>query len=213
MPKRAKDTGYQRWVENDVRYSTGASHDWRPGGARYVSAEDAVDQYLRLQSEMNGQPAIDYERAMGVDTSPSPENPATLKAHEAFFLEERIFKQARRWVRPYHWRVWGVIRFDMYSIREAYRTEERRRRREIKDTHTAEELEAWCAHYRLEFPEVDDPWTRLKAEPGISHQTAWRYRRLVDQRVEQALAEEGVLVRGAVRPDEVPDTPPTEVPA
>jgi hypothetical protein len=194
-------TEYDRWMENDVRYSTDAAHDWRPGGRRYLSAEDAVDQYLRLRSEMSGQPAIDYERAMCVDTSPSPENPASLQAHEAFFLKQ-MFRRARQKVEDFEWRVWGVIRIECYTLAEAARAEQKRRRQELKRLHGREQLEAWCEHYRKSMPDGEDPWSRLLEQPGISDETARTYRDEVDARIEQQLVGQGVLIRNAVRDED-----------
>lgn len=195
-------TGYKRWMENDFRYSTDAAHDWRPGGRRYVSAEDAVDQYLRLRAEMRGAPAIDYERAMCVDTSPSPENPASLQAHEVFFLEQ-VFARTRRKVPRYKWRVWGAVRVQRASLAEAARAEQVQRRTELKRIHDFEELERWCEHYHETFPrDAENPWEVLLEKAGISTETARTYRDAVDAQIEQQLVGEGSLVRNAVRDDE-----------
>jgi len=193
------------WLEDTSTYSSDLDRDWRVHRATYVSAEDAVDQYLRLRSEMQGMPAIDYERAIAVDSSPTPQNPASLKAHEAFFLE-RIFHRVRGEVGRHRWRVWGLVRVHRYTLREAAREEQLHRREEIQYLHSRDGLRAWCDRYGVPFPaDAQDPFQYRRDHTGISPespQTAKRYRDNVDARLEEELVSEGSLIRDAVREDE-----------
>ncbi|MFB6374068.1 MAG: hypothetical protein ABEN55_13365 [Bradymonadaceae bacterium] len=216
MNRHHRETDYRQWLEDDLRYSTSADHDWRAGGHKYTSARDAVDRYLRLQSDMDGQPAIDYEQAMCVDASPAPENPASTRAHEAFFLE-KVFRATRRDVEIHQWRVWCLVcgvRFgdsmrgepiDQRSFREAARMEGRYRRAELQRLHHLDDLESWCEAYGLPFPSNQkDPFEYRMEKPGITSscpKTAKRYRDAVDAQLEQHLVGRGAFV-GTVRPGE-----------
>lgn len=205
---------YKDWMDDDLRYSTESSWHgtgWRPDGPRYTSARDAVDHYHRLQAQLEGQPGIDYERVMGVDTSPAPENPANVRASEFVYLRG-VFERAHDRVAPEKWRVWGAVRFDLYSLREAARLERKERRREIHRCIDRDALRAWASHYNKPFPDgAEDPWDLLADDPGIQKDAARYYRDEVDAAVEQLLVGEHVLIKDPVRRQE--DARPVEAAA
>ena len=116
-------------LDNSLELSNLALREWRP--RRYVSAEHAVDQYLRMRSLMGGEKAMDYQKiSLRVQTSPAPENPALDAVDDIVELEAAMGTIKGR-VSTGEWTAWCAIRVFRKSLREvsgcSKSTAERRR--------------------------------------------------------------------------------------
>lgn len=94
--------------ENLLALSTAAFHE--AGPRRYLSADHAVGEYLKLRSLVEACPALDYERiGMMVQSQAAPENPHIDKMSEIWFLE-KVFERARGLSTDLHWAHWVRVR-------------------------------------------------------------------------------------------------------
>lgn len=136
-------------IENSSSLSTLQSSYMR---RRYLSADDAVGEYLRAVALIDGSAAIDYEKPM-VQSTPSAENPA-LDAIDDVMELRRVFVVSSARVQPEHWVV-------------------------------------WCERRIRQRP--------FRSMPGVSARTARRWVEFVDAKVEQELADRGLMVRSTMR--------------
>lgn len=95
-------------LENSLLLST---HQSYTGLRRYMSADDAVGEYLRAMSAIDGCAAIDYAKPL-VQTAPSPENP-NLNAIDDIIELRRVFVLTAARVQRDHWIVWCERRINL----------------------------------------------------------------------------------------------------
>lgn len=119
---------------------------------RYVSADDAVGEYVRALTLIDGAPAIDYAKPL-VQSAASPENPALNAIDDVLDLQQ-VFALTRARVKAEHWVVWCERRVNQRPFGEMH---------------------------------------------GVASRTARRWVEYVDAKVEQELAERGLLVRSVMR--------------
>lgn len=119
---------------------------------QYLSADDAVGEYLRAMTLIDGAPAIDYAKPL-VQSTASPENPA-LNAIDDVLDLRRVFALSRLRVKHEQWVVWCERRVNQ---------------------------------------------TAFRGMPGVAASTARRWVEYVDAKVEQELADMGLLVRSTLR--------------
>lgn len=179
--------------------------DWhgrpeRPGGARYKSAEDAVDAYLRLLSSLEGV-AIDYQEVYTSEGAGTKPGPGDARTTELVYLVG-VFRDTCDRVAVDQWRVWTMIRRHRLSLREAATAESKKQRAEVRACPHLEALGEWEARYGHEVPDgADQPYRAAQDVAGISHDTARRYRDHVDSQVEQILVGDGAMGGPSVRTD------------
>ncbi len=94
--------------ENLLALSTAAMSEPRP--RKYLSAEHAVGEYVRLKTLIEACPALDYERiGMMVQSQAAPENPHLDKLSEIWFLED-VFTEAHELAGETRWKHWVKVR-------------------------------------------------------------------------------------------------------
>ncbi|RDV36164.1 hypothetical protein DV096_20490 [Bradymonadaceae bacterium TMQ3] len=104
------------FIENSLTLSTDALREERL--PRYVSAEHAVDHYLRLALQCGGLSALDY-RSVGlfIQHAPPPE-PGHIRDLSTRWELEAAFSQARDRSLEEDWTVWCEVRIHHRSYRE-----------------------------------------------------------------------------------------------